>query len=130
MVAGHPDGARLLADVSTVIHERFWEEQYGACTEEFSRNWRSYDSYHGQNSNMHLTESLMAAFEATNDSTYLRMAERIASLIVHRHAAENRWRLPEHFTSDWHVKRDYARSPVFRPYGTSPDHSLQWSRLL
>ena len=27
---------------------------------------------------MHLTESLMAAFEATDDSTYLRMAERIA----------------------------------------------------
>jgi mannose/cellobiose epimerase-like protein (N-acyl-D-glucosamine 2-epimerase family) len=35
---------------------------------------------------MHLTDSLMAAFEATNDSTYLRMAERIADLIVGRHA--------------------------------------------
>jgi hypothetical protein len=31
----------------------------------------------------------MAAFEATNDSTYIRMAERIADLIVRRHAAGN-----------------------------------------
>ena len=64
------------------MEERFWEEQFGAVAEEFSRDWQSYDTYRGQNSNMHLTESLMAAFEATNDSTYLRMAEQIADLIV------------------------------------------------
>jgi mannose/cellobiose epimerase-like protein (N-acyl-D-glucosamine 2-epimerase family) len=34
----------------------------------------AFDSYRGQKSNMHLTESLMVAFEATNDSTYRRMA--------------------------------------------------------
>ncbi len=129
-VAGHPDAERLLADVSTVIQEHFWEERYGAVAEEFTRDWRSHDSYRGQNSNMHLTESLMAAFEATNDSTYLHMAERTADLIVRRHAAENQWRLPEHFTANWQVNRDYAGSPMFRPYGTTPGHSLEWSRLL
>ena len=129
-VAGHPDAERLLADVSTVISERFWEERYGAVAEEFTRDWRPYNSYRGQNSNMHLTEALMAAFEATNNSTYLRMAERIADLIVRRRAAENHWRLPEHFTADWQVNRDYAGSPMFRPYGTTPGHWLEWSRLL
>ena len=79
---------------------------------------------------MHLTESLMAAFEATEEVEYIHMAERIAELIIRRHAAENDWRLPEHFTSDWRVDRDYAGSPVFRPYGTTPGHSLEWSRLL
>jgi mannose/cellobiose epimerase-like protein (N-acyl-D-glucosamine 2-epimerase family) len=58
------------------------------------------------------------------------MANRIAELIVRRHAAENLWRVPEHFTSDWQIDRDYAGSPMFRPYGTTPGHSLEWSRLL
>ena len=89
-----------------MIRERFWEEQFGAAAEEFTRDWLYGDSYRGQNSNMHLTESLMAAFEATADSTYLRMAERIAELIVRERAAENAWRLPEHFTQDWRVDRD------------------------
>ena len=39
-VAGHPDAERLLADVSTVIREHFWEERYGAAAEEFTRDWR------------------------------------------------------------------------------------------
>jgi mannose/cellobiose epimerase-like protein (N-acyl-D-glucosamine 2-epimerase family) len=129
-VAGHPEADRLLSNVSNLILDRFWEERYGAAAEEFTRDWRSYDSYRGQNSNMHLTESLMAAFETTNDSNYLHMAERIADLIVRRHAAENHWRLPEHFTADWLVNREYNGSPVFRPYGTTPGHWLEWSRLL
>ena len=113
--AGHPDADRLLADISTIIWERFWEEQFGAVAEEFTRDWQSYDTYRGQNSNMHLTESLMAAFEATNDSTYIRMAERIAELIVRRHAAGNGWRLPEHFTKEWRDKSDLCRQPHVSP---------------
>ena len=129
-VAGHPDADRLLADVSNVIRERFWEEEHGASAEEFTQDWRPFDNYRGQNSNMHLTEALMAAFEATRDSTYLRMAERIADLIVRRHAGQNQWRLPEHFDSTWRLNKDYSGSPVFRPYGTTPGHWLEWSRLL
>ena len=86
-VAGHPDAGRLLADVSTVIKDRFWEETFGAVAEEFTSDWREFNSYRGQNSNMHLTEALMAAFEATDDSTYLRMAEQVAERIVHANAA-------------------------------------------
>jgi mannose/cellobiose epimerase-like protein (N-acyl-D-glucosamine 2-epimerase family) len=129
-VAGHPDADRLLTDVSEVIRTRFWEEAHGASAEEFTPDWKPMGAYRGQNSNMHLAEALMAAFEATNDSTYLRMAERIAELIIRRHAAENGWRLPEHFTEGWEIDRDYSGSPVFRPYGTTPGHSLEWARLL
>ncbi|HEX9446428.1 MAG TPA: AGE family epimerase/isomerase, partial [Dongiaceae bacterium] len=129
-LAGHPDADRLLTDITTVLAERFWEEQHGATAEEFTRDWQPYDQYRGQNSNMHLTEALMAAFEATHDSTYLRMAERIADLIIRRHAAQNGWRVAEHFTTDWQLNRDYAGSPMFRPYGTTPGHALEWTRLL
>lgn len=129
-VAGHPDADRLLTDISTVLSERFWEDAHGAVAEEFTRDWQPYDSYRGQNSNMHLTEALMAAFEATGDSTYLGMAEGIADLIIRRHSAAAGWRLPEHFTTDWQVDRDYSGDPMFRPYGTTPGHSLEWARLL
>ncbi|MFC2248409.1 AGE family epimerase/isomerase [Labrys portucalensis] len=129
-VAGHPDADRLLADISTVLDEHFWEEGPGATAEEFTRDWQSFDTYRGQNSNMHLTEALMAAFEATGDNSYLNKAERIADLIVRRHAAENGWHLPEHFSQDWQLNKDYSGSPVFRPYGTTPGHWLEWARLL
>ena len=93
-VAGHPDAQRLLDDVSTVIRERFWEERFGAAVGRVQLGTGvPTSSYRGQNSNMHLAELLMAAFEATADSTYLHMAERIAELIVRRRAAENNWRL-------------------------------------
>jgi sulfoquinovose isomerase len=129
-VAGHPDADRLLADVSEIIRTRFWEETHGASAEEFAADWKSLGPYRGQNSNMHLTEALMAAFEATEDSTYLRMAERIAELIIRRHAADHDWRVPEHYTEGWEVDCDYSGSPVFRPYGTTPGHALEWARLV
>ncbi len=129
-VAGHPDADRLLTDISSVLRERFWDDEHGAAAEQFTRNWQPYDQYRGQNSNMHLTEALMAAFEATGDTTYLGMAERIADLIIRRHTAQNDWRLPEHFTADWQPDRDYSGDSEFRPYGTTPGHWLEWTRLL
>ncbi len=128
--AGHPQADRLLADVTAVLDERFWEEQYGAVAEEFTRDWQPKSPYRGQNANMHLTEALMEAFEVTGDRSYLDKAERIADLIVRRAAADNGWRLPEHFTAAWQPDADYVGDPMFHPPGTTPGHSLEWSRLL
>ena len=127
---GHPDADRLLTDISTVLHERFWEDGPGASAEAFSADWQALGGYRGQNANMHLTEALMAAFEVTGDQTYLAMAERIADLIVRRHAAAKGWRLPEHFTESWELDLDYAGDPMFQPYGATPGHWLEWTRLL
>ena len=129
-VTGHPDADRLLADVTDVLNCRFWDESVGASVEEFGPDWRPLTDYRGQNSNMHLTEALMAAFEATGDPSYLTMAERIASLVINRHARIEGWRVPEHFDADWRLDRDYAGDPMFRPAGTTPGHALEWSRLL
>jgi mannose/cellobiose epimerase-like protein (N-acyl-D-glucosamine 2-epimerase family) len=103
---------------------------HGAVAEEFSRDWQPISRYRGQNSNMHLTEALMAAFEATGDAAYLAMAERIATLLIKTHAAANQWHLPEHFDDSWHVDRDYSGGDIFRPHGTTPGHWLEWTRLL
>ncbi len=129
-VVGHPDADRLLADVADVLHNRFWDAVAGATTEEYAADWTPLGTYRGQNSNMHLTEAVMAAFEATGDRTWLAMGESIASLIIGRHARAQGWRVAEHFTPDWQVDRDYEGDPTFRPAGTTPGHALEWSRLL
>ncbi len=129
-VVGHPDADRLLAEVSEVLMGRFWDADAGATTEEYTRDWQPLGPYRGQNSNMHLTEALMAAFEATGDETWLTMAERIAALIINCHARAEGWRVAEHFHPDWTVDRAYAGDPMFRPAGTTPGHALEWSRLL
>ncbi len=127
---GHPEAERLMADVTEVLTTRFWEPAHGASAEEFSRDWQPLDTYRGQNSNMHLTEALTTAFEVTGDERLLRMAERIADLLIHRIAAATGWRVPEHFFEDWTVNRNYKGSEMFRPAGTTPGHWLEWSRLL
>jgi mannose/cellobiose epimerase-like protein (N-acyl-D-glucosamine 2-epimerase family) len=129
-VVGHPDANRLLADVSEVLRTRFWEPTRGVFAEEFAADWSPISAYRGQNSNMHMTEALMAAFEATGDATYLEMAESIAGFIIRQRAAENGWRVAEHFDEKWVLDRDYSNGDVFRPYGTTPGHALEWSRLL
>ncbi len=127
---GHPDAPRLLADVTQVIEDRFWDKAAGATTEEYNPDWSPIGTYRGQNSNMHLTEALMAAFEATGERSYLDKAESIASLIIDRHARNEGWRVAEHFTESWDVDRAYKGDPMFRPSGTTPGHALEWSRLL
>jgi mannose/cellobiose epimerase-like protein (N-acyl-D-glucosamine 2-epimerase family) len=129
-IVGHPDADRLLADVSEILRTRFWERAHGAVAEEFSRDWKPISRYRGQNSNMHLSEACMAAFEATGDNAYLEMAESIATLLIRKLTAANSWRLPEHFNENWEIDRDYAGGDVFRPYGTTPGHWLEWTRLL
>jgi mannose/cellobiose epimerase-like protein (N-acyl-D-glucosamine 2-epimerase family) len=80
---------------------------------------------------MHLTEALMAAFEATGDRAYLDKAENIADLIIRRHAGDNGFRVAEHFDAGWKVDKEYrAVNEMFRPSGTTPGHWLEWSRLI
>jgi sulfoquinovose isomerase len=129
-VVGHPLADQMIADITGVLNTRFWEERHGAVAEEFKRDWSPISSYRGQNSNMHLTEALMAAFEATGDAEYLEKAKRIASLIIGRHAASLGYRVAEHFDSEWVLDKDYRGADMFRPFGATPGHWLEWSRLL
>lgn len=134
LVVGHPDARALLDEATGVLLDRFWDDAAGATTEEYAADWGplngSRGAYRGQNSNMHLTEALMAAYEATGEARWLGMAGRIARLVIDRHARAEGWRVAEHFTNTWEVDRAYAGDPMFRPAGTTPGHALEWSRLL
>lgn len=128
-VAGHPDADRLLEDITDILDRRFWEKDKGAGAEEFAADWTPLGTYRGQNSNMHLTEALMAAFEATGDRNYLDKAKSVANLLINRVTRANEWRLPEHFHADWSIDFAYDRD-VFRPYGSTIGHWLEWTRLV
>lgn len=132
-LVGHPLADKMLADITDIIDTKFWDEAHGAIAEEFTPDWQPLDggNYRGQNSNMHLTEALMAAFEATGDAEYLRKAERISDLIIRRAAGSVGWRVAEHFDTSWTIDKDYYHeNEMFRPAGTTPGHWLEWARLI
>ncbi|MDO5896325.1 AGE family epimerase/isomerase [Agrobacterium sp. Azo12] len=129
-VVGHPLADAMLADVTEVLQNRFWEENHGAINEEFNRDWSPIEAYRGQNSNMHLTEALMAAYEVTGERSYLDKAERIADLIINRCARALDFRVPEHFDDNWTLNKDYRGNEMFRPSGSTPGHWLEWARLI
>ncbi len=117
----HPLADAMLADITQVIEEKFWEESHGAIAEEFSSDWQPVPGYRGQNSNMHLTESLMAAFEATGERHYLTKAERIADLIINRRAPRRSLPVAEHFdetggsTGNITIRTKCSARPAPRP---------------
>ena len=131
-MVGHPLADRMLADITEVLETRFWEKQHGAIAEEFTSDWGAIDggTYRGQNSNMHLTEALMAAYEVTGEQHYLDKAESIADLVIRRLAGTTGFRVGEHFDTGWNLNKDYYHpDEMFRPAGTTPGHALEWARL-
>jgi mannose/cellobiose epimerase-like protein (N-acyl-D-glucosamine 2-epimerase family) len=128
--AGHPDADRLIADVSQVLEDRFWDEAHGLFRDEFRRDWTPFSTYRGMNANMHGVEALLSAYEATGDSIYRDRAGRILDFFVKRIAPAHGDRLPEHYTEAWEVDASYTDgNPMFRPAGTTPGHSFEIARL-
>ena len=129
-VAGHPHGPALLEEITALHERRFWDDAAGMGREDFARDWSDPEPYRGQNSNMHLAEALMGAWEATGDEAQLARARRIAGRLIDRHARAAGWTVPEHFDEAWTEWPDYDDDPMFRPAGTTPGHALEWARLL
>jgi sulfoquinovose isomerase len=132
-VAGRPGAADLLARAGAVILAHFWDDEAGAMIEEWDRAWTAPDPYRGANANMHSVEAFLAAAGAAGDVAWLDRALRIAGRIIDREARARAWRVPEHFGPDWTVLPEYnADAPAhpFRPYGVTPGHGLEWSRLM
>ena len=132
-VAGRPGGAELLAEALRVQEEHFWDDAAGAVVEEWDRAWTTCDPYRGANANMHTVEAYLAASDATGDPLWRHRALRIATRLVENGARRHDWRLPEHFDAAWVEQPEYNRdAPAhpFRPFGVTPGHGLEWSRLL
>lgn len=133
IAVGSPLGDNLFERARGTIDTYFWLESEQACRESWTRDWSHCEPYRGMNSNMHMTEAFLAAFDVTGERLWLDRAQSIADRLVNGHARANGWRIPEHYTADWQPVLDYNVDDVnhpFRPYGYTMGHSLEWARLL
>lgn len=130
--AGIGEATGYLYETWELIEQRFWEPEQGLYTDEATAAWQ-LSAYRGQNSNMHLCEALMAAYEATQDLRFLHRAELLADHITRRQAALSGHQVWEHYRSDWTVDWEYNkgdRTNIFRPWGFQPGHQFEWAKLL
>jgi sulfoquinovose isomerase len=74
----------------------------------------------------------LSAADVLGDASLRDKARRIVTRVVHDLAANNDWRIPEHFDSTWTPDLEYnVDEPAhpFRPYGATIGHWLEWARL-
>ena len=132
-IAGREPATALLGEAVGVVEQRFWSEEERACLEGWDRGWEQLEGYRGANANMHMVEAFLAAGDATGDTRWYERARSIADRLVNTVARAQEWRILEHFDPQWRPLPDYnadqPRHP-FRPFGVTPGHGLEWSRLL
>ncbi|CAB3968091.1 MULTISPECIES: AGE family epimerase/isomerase [Burkholderia] len=131
-MAGIDEARPLIAATYELAEHRFWDAAAGLYADDATPNW-IVSSYRGQNANMHMTEALLAAYEATGHLTYLDRAEKLASHVTQRQAALSGGLVWEHYHADWSVDWDYNKedsSNIFRPWGFQPGHQTEWAKLL
>ncbi|ANF58877.1 D-mannose isomerase [Halotalea alkalilenta] len=128
------EGAKALLDQALeVIETRFWSDEEGRLRENHSRDWSEQEAYRGGNSNMHATELFLQLADVLDEDKWRHRALSIVTRLIHQHARANGYLLVEHFDSGWQEWRDYNRDKPtddFRPYGVTPGHACEWSRLL
>ncbi len=132
--AAGASGAQALLDEAESIHSaHFWEAETGRCVEETSRDWQDVSLYRGANSNMHAVEAYLFTADVTGNPIWHERASAIVERIVGIHARAHDWRVPEHYDEDWTpvpTYNDDRPADPFRPFGATPGHALEWSRLL
>lgn len=122
---------KLLATYAQ-LEKNFWQSDYGLYADEISPEG-VLSNYRGQNSNMHLCEAMIAAYEATKNTLFLDRAKLLAHNIAVRQASLTDNLVWEHFTTnfepDWEYNKDDPKN-LYRPWGFQPGHQTEWSKLL
>jgi sulfoquinovose isomerase len=132
VAAGRPGAQALLTEALDVSLQHFWDDEAGMVVESWDRAFAQQEQYRGVNANMHTVEAYLTAADVTGDRSWLDRAARITERVVHQLAKGNRWRIPEHFDTQWNPLLEYnVDSPAhpFRPYGATIGHWLEWARL-
>lgn len=131
--AGAEGAAALLEQACRVHTQHFWDRSNGRCREETSEDWTLIDPYRGANSNMHAVEAYLVVADVTGESMWRQRALSICERIIGIHARAHEWRIPEHYDHDWTPVPTYNEdrpADPFRPFGATPGHAFEWSRLL
>jgi mannose/cellobiose epimerase-like protein (N-acyl-D-glucosamine 2-epimerase family) len=120
-------------EIWDLLEKRYWEPSAGLYRDEADKDW-NFTGYRGQNANMHMTEAMIAAWEATKDDRYLDRALLLAENMTQRQAGLTPQKLVwEHYHQDWSIDWEYnLDNPkhLFRPWGFQPGHQTEWAKLL
>ena len=129
----HIPESRALLDKALKVYDRyFWDEQYGMPRDTWDTSFTHCEQYRGINSSMHSVEAFLAASDALEEPKYRLRAGRMIQRTV-GFASDCNWHIPEHFTEEWKPVYEYnaeKKDDQFKPYGTTPGHSLEWGRLI
>lgn len=131
--AGIPGARAMLEGTWSLLEQRFWLPADRLYADEFRRDWTPLSGYRGQNANMHMTEAMLAAYEATGEEKFLDRAETLAGRICVDLAAGASGLVWEHYRADWSIDWEYNKDDpkhLFRPYGHLPGHLTEWTKLL
>ena len=126
-------GAQELLDHALEVYDRFyWNEAEGLSSDTWNNAFTVCDDYRGLNANMHTVESFLAVADVAGKEEYRVRCGRIIDHVI-GWAANNDWRIPEHYTKDWVADLDCNKErpdDPFKPYGATPGHGLEWGRLI
>lgn len=131
-LAGRPGAKALLEEALKIYDEKFWNEEEGLSCDTWNTEFTVLDDYRGVNANMHTVEAFLAAADVLGNETYRMRAGRIIDRVI-EWAADNDYRIPEHFSSDWVADLECNKEKPddqFKPYGATPGHGLEWARLI
>ncbi len=131
VAAGHDSAKPLLEEA---LHQQVthWVEPSGLVCESWDRAFSEREDYRGINANMHTVEALLAAGDLLRDPQLVQRATQVLRFVRDR-AEEHGWRVPEHYSAHWEVLPSYnhdAPAHPFRPFGVTPGHALELSRLM
>ncbi len=132
VIAGRPGAKELLDEALALYDKRFWNEEEGLSCDTWNTEFTVLDDYRGLNANMHTVEAFLAAADVTGDEKYRVRAGRIIEHVA-VWAADNNYRIPEHFTKEWVADLECNKEQPddqFKPYGATPGHGLEWARLI
>jgi sulfoquinovose isomerase len=132
VAADVPGADDLLDGALTTLRTRFLDDSEGVI-EGYDRRFDHDEPYRGANASMHMVEAMLAVGDVTADPDWHERALAVAEFLVHQVGRGHGYLMPEHFAADWTVRPEYnadrADDP-FRPFGCTPGHLLEWSRLL
>lgn len=132
LLAKRPGAEQLLKEALETYDRYFWNEEDGLACDIWNTEFTVMDDYRGLNANMHTVEAFLAAADVAGLEEYRTRAGRIIDRVC-EWALNNGWRIPEHYSKDWvpdlECNKDRPADP-FKPYGATPGHGLEWSRLI
>merc|ERR1712087_646310 len=113
--------------------QHLFEPEHSLYAEETDASWTK-SAYRSESGNLHTTEALIAAYEATKEQRYLDRAVLIADTVCNKLAAQCQGLVWEHYTDQWIADMAFNNESdalsIFRPWGFQPGHQTEWARLL